>query len=131
MQLKTQNPVIVLIEKDEVTLDLYRRELSKSFTVLAFAETEGVLEAIADQDVQAVIIEPEEQYEQGREFIHSIYINFPNRFVPVVVCSTRDTDDATLAGEITKHLTKPVLPNLLRKRVLEILARNNERLKTS
>jgi DNA-binding response OmpR family regulator len=129
--LKNQNPVIILIEKDEVTLDLYRRELSKSFTVLPFAEAEGVLGAIADQDVQAVIIEPEAQYEQGRGFIHSIYTSFPNRFIPVIVCSTRDTDDVDLAGEITKHLTKPVLPTILRKRVLEILARNNERLKTS
>lgn len=131
MQLKTQAPTIVLIEKDEVTLDLYRRELSKSFTVLAFAETDGVLEAMADQDVQAVIIEPEAQYGQGREFIHSIDATFPNRFIPVIVCSTCDTDDIDLAGEITKHLTKPVLPNILRKKVLEILARNDERLKTS
>jgi DNA-binding response OmpR family regulator len=129
--LKTYSPTIVLIEKDEVTLDLYRRELSKSFTVLAFAETDGVLEAMTDQDVRAVIIEPEAQYKQGGEFIHSIYTSFPNRFIPVIVCSTRDTDDIDLAGEVTKHLTKPVLPNILRKKVLEILARNHERLKTS
>jgi DNA-binding response OmpR family regulator len=131
MQLKTQAPTIILIEKDEVTLDLYRRELSKSFTVLAFAETDGVLEAMTDQNVQAVIIEPETQYGQGRELIHSIYMTFPNRAIPVIVCSTRDTDDIDLAGEVTKHLTKPVLPNMLRNKVLEILARNDERLRTS
>ncbi len=130
MQVKTQSPLIILIEKDEVTLDLYRRELSKSFTVLAYGEIAGVLEAMVDQDVQAVIIEPESQYEQGREFIHSIYTTFPNQYIPVIVCSTRDPDDFDLAGEVTKHLTKPVLPNKLRKQVLEILARNDERLKT-
>jgi DNA-binding response OmpR family regulator len=131
MQLKTQSPVIVLIEKDEVTLDLYQRELSKSFTVLAFAQTDGVLEAIANQDVQAVIIEPETQYEQGRKLIYSVHSGFPNRFIPVIVCSTRDTDDFDLAGDVAKHLTKPVLPNTLRNKVLEIIAANNERLKTS
>jgi DNA-binding response OmpR family regulator len=130
MEVKTQSPVIVLIEKDEVTLDLYRRELSKSFTVLAYGETVGVLEAMADQNVQAVIIEPVTQYEQGREFIHSIYTTFPTQFIPVIICSTRDPDDFDLAGEVTKYLTKPVLPNKLRDQVLEILARNEERLRT-
>ena len=129
--MKTQSPAIVLIEKDEVTLDLYQRELSKSFTVLTFTETEGVLEAMADRDVQAVIIEPETQYGQGWQFIHSLYLTFPNQFIPVIVCSTRDTDDADFPGEVTKHLTKPVLPNILRQRVLEILARKEERLRTS
>ncbi len=131
MPSKTQAPTIVLIEKDEVTLDLYRRELSKSFTILTFAETDGVLEAMAGQDIQAVIIEPETQYGQGRELIHSIHMAFPNQFIPVIVCSTRDTDDIDLAGEVTKHLTKPVLPKTLREKTLEILARNDERLKSA
>jgi DNA-binding response OmpR family regulator len=131
MHLKTQSLAIVLIEKDEVTLDLYRRELSKSFTVLAFTETAGVLETMADQNVQAVIIEPETQYGRGWQFIHSLYLTFPDQFIPVIICSTRDTDDADFAGEVTKHLTKPVLPNVLRQRVLEILARKEERLRTS
>lgn len=129
--MKTQNPTIVLIEDDGVTLDLYQRELSKSFTVLAFTETKGVLDSIAHQDIRAVVIEPEIQYGRGWELIHSIHLAFPSRFIPVIVCSTRDSDDLDLAGEVTKHLTKPVLPNILRKQVLEILARNDERLKTS
>jgi|SRR6185503_4112104 len=128
MQLKTQAPTIVLIEKDEVTLDLYRRELSKSFTVLAFAETDGVLKTMADQDVQAVIIEPEGQYRQARDFIHSIEITFPKQFIPVIVCSTRDANDIDFSGGVTKHLTKPVLPKTLRNETLEIVARNYERL---
>jgi hypothetical protein len=58
MQLETQAPTIVLIEEDEVTLDLYRRELSKSFAVLAFTEINDVLATMAKQDIQAVVIEP-------------------------------------------------------------------------
>jgi response regulator RpfG family c-di-GMP phosphodiesterase len=127
MQLKTQAPTIVLIEKDEVTLDLYRRELSKSFTVLAFAETDGILEAMANRDIQAVVIEPEIQYGQGWELIHSIHMTFPNRYIPVIVCSTRDTDDINLAGEVAKHLTKPVLPKTLREKTLETIRKKHER----
>ncbi len=129
--MKTQVPTIVLIEKDEITLDLYQRELSKSFNVLAFTETTGVLETMVNQNIQAVVIEPEIHFGQGWELIHSIHMTFPNRFIPVIVCSTRDTDDLDLAGEVTKHLTKPVLPKTLREKTLEILARNDERLKSS
>jgi len=131
MQLKTQAPTIVLIEKDEITLDLYQRELSKSFAVLAFTEITGVLETMANQDIQAVVIEPEIHYGQGWGLIHSIHLTFPNRFIPVIVCSTRDTDEIDLAGEITKHLTKPVLPKTLREKTLETLRKKNERRKSS
>ncbi len=53
--MKTQAPAIVLIEQDEVTLELYQRELSKSFRVFPFTELSGVLETMADQDIQAVV----------------------------------------------------------------------------
>jgi DNA-binding response OmpR family regulator len=130
MELKTQAPIIVLIEKDEVTLELYRRELSKSFAVLAFTEITGVLETMANQDIQAVVIEPEIHYGQGWELIHSIHLTFPNRFIPVIVCSTRDTDEIELAGEVTKHLTKPVLPKTLREKTLETVRKKDERRKS-
>jgi response regulator RpfG family c-di-GMP phosphodiesterase len=125
--MKTQALTIILIENDEITLHLYRRELSKSFNVLAFTETTGVLGLIASQNIQAVIIEPEICYGQGWELIHSIHETYPDRFIPVIVCSTRDTDDIELAAEVTKHLTKPVLPKTLREKTLEIVARNEER----
>jgi response regulator RpfG family c-di-GMP phosphodiesterase len=125
--LKTQIPTIVLIEKDEVTLELYQRELSKSFGVLAFTEITGVLEALANQDIQAVVIEPEIHSGEGWELIHSIHMTFPNRSIPVIVCSTRDTSDISRAGEVTKHLTKPVLPKTLREKTLETVRKTDER----
>jgi DNA-binding response OmpR family regulator len=131
MQLKTQAPTIVLIEADEVTLDLYRRELSKSFAVLAFTEINDVLETMAKQDIQAVVIEPEIHYGQGWELIHSIHMTFPNRSIPVIVCSTRDTDHIDHPGEITKHLTKPVLPKTLREKTLETVRKKDEKRKSS
>ena len=127
MQLKTQAPTIVLIEEDEVTLDLYRRELSKSFAVLAFTEINDVLETMAKQDIQAVVIEPEIHYGQGWELIHSIHMTFPNRSIPVIVCSTRDTDHIDHRGEVTKHLTKPVLPKTLREKTLETVRKKHEK----
>jgi DNA-binding response OmpR family regulator len=121
--LETKLPAIVLIEKDEVTLDLYRRELSTSFEVFSFTEIDDVLETVANQDIQAVIIEPEIHSGQGWNLIDSIPAAFPDRSIPVIVCSTRDASDACPPPSVSKYLTKPVLPKTLREKTLEIIGK--------
>ena len=111
-------PVIVLIEKDKITLELYQRELRKSFTVVPFTDTTDVLATLAQREVQAVVIEPEVQAGQGWRLLQAIHAQFPNRALAVVVCSTRDSRPA---GTADRYLTKPVLPQQLRKVVLEVL----------
>jgi DNA-binding response OmpR family regulator len=119
--LETRPLAIILIEKDVVTLDLYRRELCKSFSVFAFTDVKGVLEVIGNQDIRAVVIEPEINSGKGWELIHSVYSTYPTRSIPVIVCSTRDNSNMGSAFEVTQYLTKPVLPRTLREKTLEIL----------
>jgi DNA-binding response OmpR family regulator len=119
--LNTLPPAIVLIENDEVTLELYQRELRKSFTVFAFTELEGVLEVIAKQDIQVVVIEPEGHSGKGWDLIHSIHLTNPDRAISVIVCSTRDSNDKDQTHEVNKYLTKPVLPRTLREETLGII----------
>ena len=119
--MNTFSPAIVLIENDEVTLELYQRELSKSFIVYAFTELKDVLEVMANQDIRAVVIEPEINAGKGWELIRSISNTYPDQAIPVIVCSTRDNSNPGLALEVTKYLTKPVLPKTLRERTLEII----------
>jgi DNA-binding response OmpR family regulator len=128
--MNTSIPAIVLIENDDVTLELYQRELCKSFKVCAFTELNGVLEVMASQDIQAVVIEPEINSGKGWGLIHSIYITYPDRSIPVIVCSTRDSSNGGTALEVTKYLTKPVLPRTLREKILEII-REKDKLKRS
>jgi DNA-binding response OmpR family regulator len=124
--LKTKLPAIVLIEMDDVTLDLYRRELSKSFEVLSFNQIDGVLDIITRQNVQAVILEPEISSGRGWELISSINTSFPDHSIPIIVCSTRDTHGERLQGSVTKYLTKPVLPRDLKEKTLEVVEKRNE-----
>ena len=108
--MKTNEYTIVLIEEDELTLELYLRELCKSFDIFSFSGLEGVLELIANQDIRAVVIEPETDSGRGWGLIHSIYTTYPDRSIPVIVCSTRDSSKGVPALEVAKYLTKPVLP---------------------
>jgi response regulator RpfG family c-di-GMP phosphodiesterase len=116
---------IVLIENDEVTLELYQRELCKSFSVFAFTQIDGVLEVIAQQDITAIVIEPEICSGEGWELIHTIHTSFPDRSIPVIVCSTRDNSNAGPALEVARYLTKPVLPVALREKTLETIEMND------
>jgi DNA-binding response OmpR family regulator len=120
-------PAIVLIEKDDVTLDLYQRELSKSFEVLTFTEIDGVLETLTNQDIRAIIIEPETGSGQGWELIDSIERECPGRKIPIIVCSTRDPQYVHQAGSVAKYLIKPVLPKVLKEKALEIIKKGNSR----
>ena len=117
----TPGPAIILIEDDKVTLDLYQRELSKSLTVFACSEIDDVPDIMDHHDIRAVVIEPETGSGKGWELIHSIYRNYPDRSLPILVCSTRDSNRTGLAREVTKYLTKPVLPRTLREITLEII----------
>jgi DNA-binding response OmpR family regulator len=112
---------ILLIEKDEVTLEIYQRELSKSFNVFAYTEIDGVLETVKNHDIRAVVIEPEICSGQGWDLIDSIQKNYKTRFIPVIVCSTRDAYSEGPGREVAKYLTKPVLPKTLREITLEVL----------
>ena len=118
---KPQALEILLIEKDEITLDLYQRELSKSFTVLAFTDLDRVLETLATQDIRAVIIEPETCTGQGWDLIDAIHREFPDRSIPIIVCSTRDESSRNRGKQVSSYLTKPVLPKTLHQKTLEIV----------
>jgi response regulator RpfG family c-di-GMP phosphodiesterase len=129
--LNTSTPAIVLIENDEITLELYQRELCKSFSVFAFTDLKGVLEVVKTQDIRAVVIEPEINSRKGWDLIHSIHDIFPDRLIPVIACSTRDASNAAPAPNVTCYLTKPVLPRKLREKTLEIIQEKESLLKQS
>jgi CheY-like chemotaxis protein len=70
------------------------------------------------------VIEPEIDHGRAWELIQSIQSMFPNRPVPVIVCSSRDAAGPGAGREVARYLTKPVLPSRLREVTLEVLASN-------
>jgi DNA-binding response OmpR family regulator len=130
MRVKYPTPAIVLIEKDEVTLELYQRELSKSFKVFGFTELEDVLATIQDQPIQAIIIEPEICSGKGWDLIPTLQQTFSDRPIPIIVCSTRELRDSCKNLEVEKYLTKPVLPKTLKEKTLQVLKEHNRTPKT-
>lgn len=114
-------PAIILIEDNDVTLELYQRELCKAFTVFPFTVLTGVLELIASHDIRAIVIEPEIGAGEGWELVHSLPQVFPERSIPIVVCSTRDNSGSRTSMEVSQYLTKPVLPKVLLEKTVEAI----------
>ena len=126
-----QFPAILLIERDEVTLEIYQRELIKSFNVYASTEINKALEVLATQDIVAVVIEPETSSGRGWELIDMMHKDSSTQLIPVIISSTRDPSSETSSRGITKYLIKPVLPKTLREKVLEVLRTAKIQPKTS
>jgi DNA-binding response OmpR family regulator len=120
--MKLQAPAIVLIEKDDLTLEIYQRELSNSFLVFCFTELNGIPEILNQQDIQVIVIEPEICAGQGWQWISNIQKTFSGRDIPIIVCSTRDASRKSSGPPIALYLTKPVLPKTLCEKILGVLA---------
>jgi DNA-binding NtrC family response regulator len=114
-------PIILLIEKDTVSLELYQRELSNDFLVLAFPDERGVLEAIAANEVQAVIIEPEMRSGKGWELISQIQVLNCAHHPAIIICAVQDRGHKSMNSGAAAYLIKPVLPKDLLKKVQGVL----------
>ena len=124
MPLTPRAPAILLVEKDAVTLEMYQRELSKSFTVFALTDLRQVPDILGSQAINAIVIEPEVDHRQAWELIRSVQALVPSRPIPVIVCSTLDGIGRASGREVARYLTKPVLPSRLREITLDVLASN-------
>lgn len=105
-------PTILIVENDPPTLELYRRELSPDFRVLACFSKSETLEAINSQNPQAIILEPVALNEEGWDLLNAI-ATLPDRFIPVILCTILDERKRGLQEGAAAYLIKPVLPAAL------------------
>ncbi len=112
-------PIVLIIEDHLPTLELYQRELSRAFRVLACRNRLEALQVLQSQSVSAVVLEPAAWDGEGRAILAAITQSPTGRSVPVIVCSTQDERKRGLEMGATLCLVKPVLPTTL----LEILCR--------
>jgi response regulator RpfG family c-di-GMP phosphodiesterase len=116
-----EKPTILLIEDDEASLELYRRELSSDFTVLVSTNDDDVLRTITTRQVQAVIIEPESPSGLGWELIEQIATLDCEHIPAVIICSVQDQHHKNLNSTVAAYLIKPVLPKDLSKKIKGVL----------
>lgn len=110
-------PLILMVENDLPTIELYRGVLNQEYRVLTRNSESGALQALAGGEVCAVILEPALGGGKGWEILASIRNAVRERPIPLIVCSTLDERKRGLEMGAAAFLVKPVLPSVL----LEIL----------
>jgi DNA-binding response OmpR family regulator len=112
-------PMVLIIEADPHTAELYRRELSRDYAVLTSASENEASEILRTGKLNAVVLEPVGLGKWGWEILATIKSNPDTRAVPIILCSTADERRKGLEMGAAYFLVKPVLPstllNVLRK----------------
>ena len=122
--MSNQPQEILIIECDLPTLELYLRELSRDYQILACSETQQALDLLQAHPVAAVVLEPSTPDEQGWSLLAAIK-NLPGSSpIPVVLCSTLDERKRGMEMGAAAYLVKPVLPTTLLKTLRQVMRRN-------
>lgn len=108
-----QKPIVLMVENDPPTIELYRGVLNQEYQVLTRNNESGALEVLSNGDVCAVILEPALGGEKGWEIFSSIQNAIRERPIPLIVCSTLDERKRGLEMGAAAFLVKPVLPGVL------------------
>jgi PleD family two-component response regulator len=108
-----QKPSILIIENNSPTLELYQRELSRDFQVLACDDETDAMALINSPDLVAVVLEPAISNNRGWNLFSDLLGKLRNRSVPIILCSTLDERKRGQEVGAADFLVKPVLPSIL------------------
>jgi DNA-binding response OmpR family regulator len=112
---------ILIVESDSPTLELYRRELSRDFQVLACLDQGEALRLADTVNLRAVVLEPAAAGGQEWFLLPLLLQTLEARKIPLVLCSTQDDRKRGQDVGAAAFLVKPVLPMELRDTLRKIV----------
>src|SRR5258708_25460124 len=111
--MRRSDQTILIVEHDDPTRELYLRELSRDYCVVACCDEHDVLELLRTHDICAVVLEPGLAGGRGWSLLATIKQAGDTRAVPVILCSTLDERKRGMELGANAYLIKPVLPATL------------------
>jgi PleD family two-component response regulator len=112
-ELTMTRPVILMVESDLPTIELYRGALNQEYEMLACDNETSALDILARGDVRAIILEPALGGGRGWGIFAAIRSAIRQCPVPVIVLTTLDDRKRGLEMGASAFLVKPVLPGVL------------------
>ena len=113
---------VLLLEDDAATRELYRRELSRSFTVIACGserEAAAQLSATQGHGVDVLVLEPAALSNDARHLVATARQLYPR--LPIIVCSVLDLRGRSAELGASVCLIKPVTPAVLASTLVNVL----------
>jgi DNA-binding response OmpR family regulator len=105
-----ETAAILIVETDQATRELYRRELEPAYKVFTCSNEEDVARLLEQETIHAVILEPAGFGDSGWRIVESLTKSCS---VPLILCSSLDERGRGLALGVAAYLVKPVLPSEL------------------
>lgn len=116
-------PTVLILDDDEATRDLYRRELGRVYDVIACSNEREVLGYLRSESVQVIVVEPAALYDEEWTFIAALRSTPDLAQTPIILCSTQDTRRRGAELGVTATLLKPATPAALLAVIEAVLLR--------
>lgn len=112
VQAQRGETVILILEQDDATRELYRRELARCYRVVACADKREAWAALQSEPVEGIVLEPAALHD-GWTFVAAVRRVAGYSQTPIVVCSTLDDRRRGVEAGVAAYLVKPVMPQAL------------------
>lgn len=108
--MSNQKSAILIVENDAATVQLYQRELGRTYRVVASADARQALALLSSEAIDAVVLEPAAFDENGWDLLAAMADQQQGHATPIVVCSVLDERRRGMNLGAAAYLVKPVLP---------------------
>lgn len=105
--------VVLILDTDEATLELYSRELGRRYQVLTCTSERAAWEIIRRRQVDVLVLEPTALNDERWGFVDRIRSMEARNTLPIIVCSTLDARRQGVEMGAAAYLIKPVSPHEL------------------
>lgn len=114
-------PVVLIVENDPATHQLYARALKVEYEVVVALDAKEAQSALEAHNVQAIVLEPGPIGSPNWALITNIKQHLAFRTIPLILCTAQDERRHGLEMGAAVYLTKPVLPAALLETVRHII----------
>lgn len=114
-------PVVLLVENDSSTRELYFRGLKNSYNVFACSSEIAALNLLQAWTIDVIILEPVMPEGQGWAFLALLSTKIQTRSIPVIVCTSLSDRRKGLDLGAVAYLIKPVLPAELKATIEQVV----------
>ncbi len=108
---------LLLFEPDRATRQLYARELGKRWRVITTEQTSEVLDILATEQIEAIVVEPGAVDAEQWHILAQIRQQAECAAMPIIICSSIDARSKGYALGVSAYLVKPVSPHQLSNEV--------------
>ena len=113
--------IVLIIENDASTAELYERELSRYYRVMTCDNESSAMKSIQTHHPTAIILEPAGLGDQGWDILKKIKSLEAGKSIPIILCSTLDERRKGMALGAVSFLLKPVLPSTLLQALNQVI----------